>query len=376
MTHPEPAPDLPATMTAVHLTRHGGPDALEIRHDVPVPRPGPDEALIRVAACGVNNTDVNTRVGWYSKAVTGATSGEGFDEAGSADSTWGGGGVMFPRIQGADPSGQVVAIGAGGDQSLVGRRVLVDPVMRDADDPADRTKAGYLGSERDGGFAEYCCVPATNVHAHASPLDDVTLAALPCSWSTAEHMLQRVRLSEGQSIAVTGASGGVGSALVALAKLRGARVVAVAGASKHDAVAAFGPDELVDRAVAAVPEAAVAANGGPFDVVADVVGGPDFGPWLDALARGGRYVTAGAIAGPVVDLDLRTLYLNDLELYGTTVFGPQVFADLIGYLNDGRITPVVGATYPLADIVAAQEAFERKAHVGAIVLTVSDPAGW
>ncbi|MCP5028981.1 MAG: zinc-binding dehydrogenase [Actinomycetia bacterium] len=138
-------------------------------------------------------------------------------------------------------------------------------------------------------------------------LTDVELASFACSWSTAEHMLHRIDLGAGQSIAVPGASGGVGSALVQLARRRGARVVAVAGASKVDQVRALGADEVVAREVDDIPAAVVEVNGGPLTAVADVVGGDDFAGWLDALGRGGRYVTSGAIAGPIVDLDLRTL---------------------------------------------------------------------
>ncbi len=362
--------ELPATMRAALLTGRGGPEVLVVRDDVPVPAPADDEVLVQVAACGVNNTDINTRVGWYSRSVTGATSGGGFEEARSDDATWGRGGLTFPRIQGADPSGRVVAVGAGVDAGIVGRRVMVDPWIRDAENPGDRSLAGYLGSERDGGFAEFVAVPARNVHPLTTELSDVELASLPCSWSTAQHMLHRVGLADGQRIAVTGASGGVGTALVQLAKVRGAHVTAIAGRSKLDAVAALGADALVARDEPDLGAAAVSAGGGPFDVVADVVGGDDFPGWLDALRRGGRYVTAGAIAGPIVPLDLRTLYLNDLELYGATVFEPQVFADLVALVEQGAITPVVGATFPLEEIHAAQAAFERKEHVGAIVLTL------
>jgi NADPH:quinone reductase-like Zn-dependent oxidoreductase len=209
-----------------------------------------------------------------------------------------------------------------------------------------------------------------NVYSHTSALTDTELASLPCSWSTAEHMLQRVGLATGQSIAIAGASGGVGSALVQLANLRGASVTAICGKTKMAAVTAAGADHVVPRDVDNVGEHALQANGGPFDVVADVVGGADFVGWLDALRRGGRYVTAGAIAGPIVDLDLRTLYLNDLELYGTTVYEPKVFADLMSYVEAGRIQPLVGGTYPLERIHEAQEVFATKTHVGALVITL------
>ncbi len=365
---------IPTTMRAALLLGTGGPEMLDVRDDVPVPVAGVGEVLIAVAACGVNNTDINTRTAWYSRSVTEGSTAEGssggFATSRSDDSTWGGEGLTFPRIQGADPCGRIVAVGSAVDPGRIGERVLVDPWMRDPDHPLDRSRAGYFGSERDGGFAEYVTVPGVNAHAIDSSASDVELASFPCSWSTAEHMLSRVGLSPGQTIAITGASGGVGSAGIQLAKRRGATVVAVAGRSKVDAVAALGADEVVERDQEDVPAAVIEAVGGPVDAVFDVVGGADFGGWLDALCRGGRFVTAGAIAGPVVDLDLRTLYLNDLELFGATVFGPGLFADLVKYIERGEVRPVVAATFPLEQIHAAQEAFVAKKHIGNIVITI------
>lgn len=357
-------------MRAALLRGNGGPEMLEVVDDAPVPAVGDDDALIRVSVCGVNNTDINTRVGWYSRSVTSATSGDGFADASLDDATWGSSGLTFPRVQGADPCGVVVEVGSAADGALTGRRVVVDPWIRDADHPADRELAGYLGSELDGGFAEYCAVPARNVYPVDVDLPDTVLAGLACSWSTAAHMLDRAALVPGGRIAVTGASGGVGSALVQLAKVRGAHVTAIAGASKLDAVTALGADVVVTRDADAVPAAAVEHGGGRFDVVADIVGGLDVGGWTEVLVRGGRYVTAGAIAGPVVDIDLRTLYLNDLELIGATVFPPRVFADLVGLVEAGRVQPTIASTYPLAEIHAAQEAFSRKEHIGNIVITI------
>jgi len=364
------AASLPTVMRAALLRGNGGPEMLEVRNDVAVPQPNQGEVLIRVAACGVNNTDINTRVGWYSKSVTSGTSGEGFTDSQTDDATWGLGGLAFPRIQGADICGIVVSAHDGEGVELVGRRVMVDPWIRDAHDPADRSLAGYLGSEHDGGFAEYCAIPARNVHPVDTDLSDIELATFACSWSTAEHMLQRVELRAGQSIAIPGASGGVGSALVQLAKRRGAAVTAIAGTTKLDAVRALGPDHVVARETRDLVDAVIEANGGPLDVVADIVGGADFVGWLEGLRRGGRYVTSGAIAGPVVELDLRTLYLNDLELYGATVYGPQVFADLVGRIERGEVHPVVGGTYPLERIGEAQAAFVEKRHTGNLVVTL------
>ena len=382
---------IPDSMTALHLVGNGGPEKLVLRHDVPVPVPAADEVLVRVRACAMNNTDVNTRVGWYSKSVTGATATAGFADDKSVgdvaeDAAWGGSGLTFPRIQGADPCGEVVAVGAKADPDLVGRRVLADGWIRDATDPSDRSKAGYLGSERDGGYAQYCAIPVRNVYpvdpVDGPPLDltDVELASFPCSWATAEHMLTRPSVGPDDTVVVTGASGGVGSALVQLARLRGARVVAVTAASKFDALYSIGADICVDRdsgnLASAVAEAAAGLSGGSgarpcrVDVLADVVGGPDFVPLLEVLSRGGRYTTAGAIAGPIVDLDLRTLYLNDLDLYGCTVYEPPVFEAVMGYIKRGEVRPVVAASWPLADFHAAQKAFTAKSHVGAMVVEI------
>ena len=361
---------LPETMTALHLVGNGGPEMLVLRHDVPVPVPAADEVLVRVRACGMNNTDVNTRVGWYSKSVTGATGSAGFGSEAGQDGTWGGGGLTFPRIQGADPCGEVVAVGEAVGSDLMGCRVLADGWIRDAVDPADRSKAGYLGSERDGGYAQFCAIPARNVYPVESDLTDVELASFPCSWATAEHMLTRPALVAGETVVVTGASGGVGSALVQLAKLRGARVVAVTSAAKFSDVSACGADVCVDRASTDLADAVVEAAGGPVDVLADVVGGTDFAPLLEVVRSGGRYTTAGAIAGPIVNLDLRTLYLNDLELYGCTVYEPAVFEALVGYLERGEVRPLVAATWPLSEFREAQEAFAAKAHTGAMVITI------
>ena len=370
---------IPDTMTALVLLGNGGPEMLELRHDVPVPTPADDEVLVRVRACAMNNTDVNTRVGWYSKAVTGATDTGGFDAEVDGDATWGGSGLSFPRIQGADPCGNVVAVGSAVAPGLMGLRVLADGWIRDTTDPSDRTKAGYLGSERDGGYAQYCAIPARNVYAvdpdpdDPLPLTDAELASFPCSWTTAEHMLTRSHVAATDTVVVTGASGGVGTALVQLARVRGAKVVAVTSASKAPDLRALGAHACVDRATddlaGAVADAA-ADLGGSVDVLADVVGGPDFAPLLEVVRRGGRYTTAGAIAGPIVDLDLRTLYLNDLELYGCTVYEPPVFEALLGRIQRGEVRPVVAATWPLANFHAAQEAFTSKAHVGAMVVEI------
>jgi NADPH:quinone reductase-like Zn-dependent oxidoreductase len=356
-------------MRAVLLTGHGGYDRLEHRDDVPVPTAAGGEVLVEVAAAGVNNTDVNTRIGWYSKKVragTNVAAGEGFAAASGDDSAWTGLEVSFPRIQGADCCGRIVAVGSGVDESRIGERVLVRPLMRSPDAPPPACVT--LGSERDGAFAEYLTAPADEVYGVRCDWSNAELASIPCAYSTAENMLHRAHVSDGDRVLVTGASGGVGSATVQLARRRGARVVAIASEDKRRDVLALGADVVVPRGAALAELGAQAV-----DVVVDVVGGPDWASLLDVLRRGGRLVTAGAIAGPIVELDLRTLYLKDLTLIGATYQEETVFSSLVGYVERDEIRPLVAKTYPLRDIVQAQRDFVAKRFAGKLVLLVRDP---
>lgn len=360
---------IPPTMNAVILTGHGGPEKLEYRTDWTTPEPGPDEVLIKVGACGMNNTDVNTRVGWYSKTVSGATSGEASQGLNEDDPSWGGASIAFPRIQGADLCGTVVAIGSDADAALIGKRVIADCWLRDWDDPENKDKTGYFGSECDGGFAQYALVDRRNLGVVNSGLSDAELATFSCSYTTAEGMLSRAHVAKDDTVLITGASGGVGSALIQLAKRRGAKTVALASPAKHAQLQSLGPDALLPREVNDLPAALQSAIGqSSVSVVADVVGGPTFPRLIETLERGGRYTCSGAIAGPIVDLDLRTLYLRDLTFTGSTVVPTHIFRDIVRYIEAGEIRPIVAATYPLSEFHEAQAEFVRKTHIGNIVV--------
>jgi len=364
---------LPNTMTAAVLTGHGGLEKLIVRDNIPVPEPKANEVLINVGACGMNNTDINTRIGWYSKSVSNGTTSTGgsgsLDRLSEEDATWGGAAVVFPRIQGADVTGRIVAVGGAVSSERVGERVLVDPWLRDPSDPGNRNLATYLGSERDGGFAQYTTVPAENAFLINSALTDAELATFPCSYSTAEHMLHRVRLNDGDKIVIPGASGGVGSALVQLAKSRGVWVLAITSQAKMDAVRELGADEVIDRNEKDFEhQIRERLPGGEVDAVADVVGGTRFSMWFNLLCRGGRYVTSGAIAGPIVELDLRTLYLKDLEMHGATVMPVGIFENLVSTIEKGEIRPLLAREFSITDIKKAQEAFLAKKHIGNFVV--------
>jgi NADPH:quinone reductase-like Zn-dependent oxidoreductase len=364
--------DLPATMRAMVLTGHGGLDKLAFHDDWPVPSPGPGEVLIAVGACGMNNTDINTRTAWYAKTVREGTTAQGGAEgfAGATDAgDWGGSGIGFPRIQGADVCGRVVGLGDGAPDDLLGKRVLIDTWLRDWDDPLNLDRTGYFGSERDGGYADYTTAPVRNVHPIESELSDVELATFATSYVTAENMLNRANVGAGDRVLIPGASGGVGSALIQLSQRRGAIPIAMCGEAKADQVRAIGAEAVLPRSPDDLPGALRQAIGqARVDVVADVVGGPLWPQLIEALRRGGRYTCAGAIAGPIVELDLRTFYLNDLTFTGATIVPPGVFADLVGYIARGEIRPLVAATYPLEHVSEAQTAFLAKGFVGNLVI--------
>ncbi len=350
-----PSGPLPDTMRAAVLTRHGGPEVIEVR-EVPVPRPGPGEVLVRVGAAGCNNTDLWTREGAY-----------GLDGGSGTPAGWRGP-IDFPRVQGGDVAGVVVACGDDETPEIVGSRVLVDPAVYEDAGP-DARPADVLGSERDGGFAEYVVVPAERAHrVDESPLSDVELAALPIAYGTALGMLERGAVTDGHTVLVTGASGSVGLAVVQLASARGARVVAVCSSAKAEAVRSAGAAEVVDRNRGRVIEDATHAAPAGYDAVIDVVAGPLVGPGLGLLRSGGRWVVAGALDGWAVELDVRRLYLANLALVGSTMHTPRIFDLLVDLARRGDVRPVVAATFDLDDVAEAQQQLEQRRHVGKLVV--------
>ena len=356
----EPRPGRP-TMKAVVTTGNGGTDKLDYR-DVSMPEPAAGEVLLRVLAAGVNNTEINTRLGWYSSSVSGGTG--VLSETSVSDVEDGGWDrrTPFPFIQGTDCCGEVVARADDVERPAVGRRVLVRACMRERGfGSLDNV---WLGSDFDGAFAQYVCAPASEAFEVDCGWSDVELATIPCSYGTAENLIHLSGVDTGDRVLVTGASGGVGSAAVQLARRRGAHVTAVVGRTKIEAVQALGVDRIVERGADLVAELGESS----VDVVIDNVAGDGFGQLLKVLARGGRYASSGAIAGPIVTMDLRDLYLKDQRLIGATAWDEPVFPNLIGTIERGEIRPLVARTFPLADIAAAQAEFGEKRHVGNFVL--------
>ena len=347
-------------MSAVQLVGHGGMEQLVHTRDAPTPQPAPGEVLIDVHACGMNNTDVWVREGAY-----------GSDTDPTEISSWrrGRSTLEFPRIQGTDIVGRIATVGQGVPEERIGQRVMVDFSIYNRPEGDDSlADIDYIGHGRDGGYAEYVAVPAENAHEMATGMSDAELATFCCAYLTAEQMLVRSRLAEGERVLVTGASGGVGSAIIQLARARGAIPYAVTSAGKEEALRAIGAEGVLLRDAPDLVAEAARVVAGPVDVVADLVAGPLFNDLLRILRPEGRYATAGAIGGPVVDLDLRTMYLKQLELHGSSQGTRTAFRRLAGYIEDGTIRPLLDRTFRLSDFHEAQRTFVGKTYIGKLVV--------
>ena len=352
------------TMKAIVTEGNGGYEKLLCREVcLPVLKSG--EVLVHVLAAGVNNTEINTRLGWYSSSVITGTEDAVYshktktkqkDDGGWNDAT------PFPFIQGTDCCGLIHAVASDGDTASIGVRVLIRPCMHLYGFQSRENI--WMGSDFDGSFAQFVKVPATEVFPIHCDWTDAELGTIPCAYGTAENMVHRAKICKGYQVLVAGASGGVGSAVVQLVKRRGATVIAIAGKTKQQAVLSLGADRVFDRH----ENMRDILGENSVDVVIDNVAGPNFSQMIKILKRGGRYVSSGAIGGPLVNFDMRDFYLKDLTFIGCTGWDEVVFPHLISYIERGEIRPLVAKVFPLAHIVDAQKEFLQKKYVGNFVL--------
>lgn len=351
---------IPNTMKTMLLTGHGGPGKLVFENNWPTPDISPDEVLVRVGACGINNTDIWVREGAY-----------GASDDPDAVASFGDSPLQFPIIQGADIAGVIVSCGTNVDPSRNGQRVMVDFGIYA--EPGDNIPShNYIGSGRPGGFAEYVSVPAENAHSVETSLTDVELATFCCAYITGEHMLRRARVAAGERVLVTGASGGVGSGVIQLCRARGAIPYAVVGTGKEEAVMSIGAEGTITRGKGNFIEAiSKVTMNAPIDVVVDTVSGPMLPDLIEILTPQGRYVTCGAMGGPMVEIDMRRVYLKNLELHGASQGTRRDFAAVRDYALSGKIRPLVAGTFALEDLGRAQEEFKKKEFVGKLVVAVT-----
>nr|WP_298249520.1 zinc-binding dehydrogenase [uncultured Halomonas sp.] len=349
---------IPATMSAMLLTGHGDIDRLVYRDDVSTPRPGPGEVLVRVTATAKNNTDRKAREGLYP-----VKKGEMTSFAMGGEPT-----LVFPRIQGADIAGRVVAVGEGVDAARVGERGLLDfNLYPDARRDINLTP-DYYGHGADGGFAEYVAVPSDQFHHVANAeLSDAELAALGmCSYQTAYHMLTSAGVVAGERVLVSGASGGVGTALIQLCRIVGAIPYAVSQPEKAEALEALGAEAVIDRGeLEAFAERVLEATGGaPIDAVMDLVGGEMTDRFIDTMIQDMKARTtyprlsiAGASGGNISEILWTRIYLYQVRICGVSHGTREEAEQLIAWIRSGELRPVLHAAFRLSELHRAERYF-------------------
>jgi NADPH:quinone reductase-like Zn-dependent oxidoreductase len=364
--------DIPQSMAAVQLLGHGGLEQLVYREDVAMPTPAEGELLVKVTATAKNNTDRKVRQGLYPTADDGDVATFQIGERPT---------LSFPRIQGADVVGRVVAVGRGVRTDRIGERGLLDFNIYDDAGRDINLTPDYYGHGRDGGFAEYVAVPDAQFHAvDRADLADAELASLGmCSYQTALHMLGIASVRSGEHVLVTGASGGVGTALIQLCRLLGAVPHAVSTESKAPALKRLGAESVIDRrGVTDWPDAVARATGDTvIDAVMDLLGGQLTNPLIDVMTRHmhrrrsyPRLAIAGASAGNVTQLLWTRIYLYQVQIFGVSHGTREEAERLIAWIRDGQLRPVLHGTFRLSDMHRAEEYFVDRAsdHLGKIAV--------
>ena len=339
-------------MRAAIFHEHGGPEVVVIE-DVERPEPGRGQVLVRVEATGMNHLDLWVRRGLPIETV-------------------------MPHIGGSDVAGVVEALGAGVENVREGERVVVNPSLFCgrcawclAGEQCLCERYRILGEHTQGGMAGYVAVPAGNVYALPNDFPFETAAAAPLVFQTAwRGLMGRGRLRAGEDVLITGASGGVATAAIQIARLAGARVFAVTTGENEERVRALGADVVYDRTSVEFSREVWADTGKRgVDVVFDSVGEATWAGALRALAKGGRLVTYGATTGPRAPTDVRQVFWKQLEILGTTMSNVAEFERVLGLVLEGRLKPVVDVVWPLERARDAHERLERGEQFGSIVLT-------
>jgi NADPH:quinone reductase-like Zn-dependent oxidoreductase len=363
---------VPTTMAAMLLTGHGGIEKLEYHQDVATPQPKAGEVLVQVTATAKNNTDRKAREGLYPTKDKGDVT--SFAMGGTPTLT-------FPRIQGADVAGRIVAVGEGVDAKRIGQRGLLDFNIY-ADERRDiNLTPDYYGHGADGGFAEYIAVPAEQFYHVPNPeLHDAELASMGmCSYQTAYHMMTAAKVGPGERVLVSGASGGVGTALIQLCRIVGAIPYAVSQLDKAEALKALGAETVIDRGdLPTFVERVLESTGGkPIDAVMDLVGGEMTNLFIDTMIvdmQGRksypRLSIAGASGGNLSEMMWTRIYLYQVQIFGVSHGTREEAEQLVAWIRSGELKPVLHAAFKLSDLHAAERYFVNRGsnYLGKIVL--------
>jgi len=341
---------------AAVYTAHGGPEVIRLQ-EVPAPQVGSTDVLVRVRAVALNHLDLWLRRGLPRLRLT------------------------FPHIAGADVAGVVAGVGSAVTTAEVGQEVVVAPGVSCGLCAAclageDNRCARYsiLGEHRPGGLAEFVAVPEANILPKPASLTFEEAAAVPLVFLTAWNMLvTNAHVGLADTVLLWGAGSGVGSAGLQIAKLFGARVLAVVGAQwKADRARALGADAVIQhRQQNVLEEVRRLTDRRGVDIVFDHVGAATWETSLKALARGGRLVTCGATSGAEAATDIRYIYGRRLAIFGTWMGTKRELHQVMALVGQGRLRPVVHAVLPLEQLAQAEEILERSDHFGKLVLRVA-----
>jgi NADPH:quinone reductase-like Zn-dependent oxidoreductase len=338
---------------AVRFHEHGGPEVLRYE-EAPDPRPAPGRVIVRVRACALNHLDL-----WERRGLERVR-------------------LPLPHISGSDIAGEVVD--PGGGELATGTRVLLQPGLRCGECPACRdgrdnecVRYDVLGLQSDGGYAELISVPVENAIAIPDHVDFTRAAAFPLTFLTAWHMLvTRAGIREGDVVLVLAGGSGVGQAAIQLARHFGARVFATSAPAKAERTRALGAEAVFDHYESDFAREVRRASGGRgADIVIEHVGQATWERSVRALAGGGRLVTCGATTGAAGAVDLQHLFARQLSILGSYMGRFSELRAALPLLYDGRVTPVIDETFPLARAADAQRRLEDKGQFGKLVLEVA-----
>ncbi len=343
-------------MKAVYFNQHGGPEVLEYG-DLPDPEPGPNEALVRLRAAALNHVDIWVRNGWPGLKLP------------------------LPHIPGSDGAGDVIALGDGVDDISVGDRVVIDANLSCGECAFCRAgldhmcrKWSLLGETVSGTDCELIALPPRNLYRIPESLGYSEAAAASLVFLTAWHsLITRGRLTAGETVLVVGASGGVSTASIQVAKLAGARVLVVgSNARKLELAQQLGADVLIDRTTEEnwSRAAYLATDKRGADMVVDNVGAPTMMSSMRAVRKGGRIVTVGNTGGARYEIDHRYLFAKHISIIGSTMGPRSDFEQVMALVIGGRLHPVIDETFALKDAQRAYERLEAGKQMGKIVLAI------
>jgi NADPH:quinone reductase-like Zn-dependent oxidoreductase len=351
-----PFPVRGVLVKAILFYQHGGPEVLQYA-DFPAPEPGPGQVLVRLRAAALNRLDLWVRQGWPGIRLE------------------------YPHIPGADGAGEVASLGEGVTEFAVGDRVVINANLGCG--RCDYCLAGrdnlcrtwrLLGETVRGTYAEYVVVPVGNILRLADGFDYHAAAAAGLVFHTAWHsLITRARLQAGETVLVVGASGGVNTASIQIAKLAGARVLVVGSSPAKLALAqSLGADEVIDRSKEANWSKAVfeATGRRGADVVVDNVGAGTLPMSLRAAGKGGRILTVGNTGGPTFEIDNRFVFGKHLSILGSSMGTRTDFASVMALVFEGRLRPVLDRQFALQEAAAAQARLAAGDQMGKITLAI------